>query len=822
MNASVAWLRAFVPFSETPQQLRAMLTARVATVDDLVPLRADLNAIVVARVVEEGPHPDSDHLHVTKVDMGTGELLEVVCGAPNVTAGKLYPFAPTGTVMPNGMKIEKRKIRGQVSNGMICSARELGLGEDHEGVMELSIDVPPGTPFLRAMPVGDSMLVVDVGANRPDLLSHLGIAREIASATRRPFGLPTLDIPTAAIPPAIIAKGGGKAGSVAVTVDDATLVRRFMGVVIRGVKVGPSPKWLVDRLASVGSRSINNVVDASNYVLHELGQPTHAFDLKKLAGPEIRVRLARAGEKIVTLDGSERSLQPTMIVIADRDRPQAIAGVMGGRDSEVTESTTDLFIEVANFDPGRIRTARRTLGMSSDASYRFERGIDYELAPKALERVAQIIIGLAGGSVDGAPIDVPVSPPEAIRIPLRTSRVTQLLGTRIDVDDMDSYLSSIGFKFVRGDAEHSGVGPPSWRADVIDEVDVIEEIARLHGYDRFPDDIHAFRPTSVPDDPHWLVSRALRDLLVGRGLYEIRPLPFVPGAERHVRISNPLAESEGHLRHALVETLARRVEYNLARMHRDLRLFEIGNVFSPTQSPMPHEELHVAAVLLGRRTPRHFSDPKGDEFDRWIAYDRWDAAALARDVCDVAFPGEHVEIRPVEQAMAVLDTVDVDWLIYRGDEPIGMVGQVRLDAPVWASPAWGVELSLGVVESAPPAAQGAHSYISARHQTPATRPFQALPTTPAAEFDLALVLSAGQRATDVEQVIRDSAGELLERVELFDQYEGEGLADGMRSVAWRLTFRHPERTLKDKEIEGRRAKILSALEKEMNVRARTS
>src|ERR1043166_4212736 len=212
MNASVAWLRAFVPFSETPQQLRAMLTARVATVDDLVPLRADLNAIVVARVVEEGPHPDSDHLHVTKVDMGTGELLEVVCGAPNVTAGKLYPFAPTGTVMPNGMKIEKRKIRGQVSNGMICSARELGLGEDHEGVMELSIDVPPGTPFLRAMPVGDSMLVIDVGANRPDLLSHHGIAREIASATRRPIGLPKLDIPMAQIPAAVGASGAGRAG----------------------------------------------------------------------------------------------------------------------------------------------------------------------------------------------------------------------------------------------------------------------------------------------------------------------------------------------------------------------------------------------------------------------------------------------------------------------------------------------------------------------------------------------------------------------------------------------------------------------------------
>ena len=822
MNVSVAWLRAFVPFSESAQQLRELLTARVATVDELVPLRADLNGIVVARVVEEGPHPDSDHLHVTKVDMGTGELLDVVCGAPNVTAGKLYPFAPTGTVMPNGMKIEKRKIRGQVSNGMICSARELGLGEDHDGVMELSIDVPLGTPFLRAMPVGDSMLVIDVGANRPDLLSHLGVAREIAAASRRPLGLPKLDIQMSTIPAPAIGEEKGQAGSVKIAVDDRSLVRRFMGVVIRGVKVGPSPQWLVDRLAAVGSRSINNVVDASNYVLHELGQPTHAFDLAKLAGPEVHVRLARAGERIKTLDGAERALQPSMIVIADRDRPQAIAGVMGGHDSEVSGDTTDLFIEIANFDPGRIRSARRALGMSTDASYRFERGIDYELGPRALERVAQIIVGIAGGAVDGAPMDLRLSPPQPVRIPLRTSRVAQLLGARINVDDIDGYLSSIGFKFVRGDAEHSGVGPPTWREDVTAEVDIIEEIARLHGYDRFPDDIHPFRPTTVPDDPHWVLSKSLRELLVGRGLYEVRPLPFVRGGEQHVRVSNPLAESEAHLRHALVETLARRAEYNLARMQRDIRLFEIGNIFSPTTEAMPREEMHVAAILLGRRAPRHFTDPKGEDFDRWMAYDRWDAAALARDLCQVAFPGEEVKIRPVEKAMAVLDTMDVDWLVYRGGSPVGMVGAIRLDAPVWASPAWGVEISLGVVESAPPAEPGTHSYIGIRGGPPAPVPFKALSTTPAAEFDLALLLGAGQRAAEVERVIRENAGELLERLELFDQYEGEGMTAGTRSVAWRLTFRHPERTLKDKEIEGRRAKILSALEKELNVRARTS
>src|SRR4051812_31801260 len=457
MNASYNWLKAFVDFAETPQQLRDLLTSRVATVDEIKALRADLENIVVARVVEEGPHPDSDHLHVTKVDAGTGELLDVVCGAPNVTAGKLYPFAKSGTVLPSGLKIEKRKIRGQVSNGMICSARELNLGEEQDGVMELSIDVPPGTPFLEAMPVGDTQIVLDVGANRPDLLSHIGVAREIAALTGRKLALPRLGLLVPGIPSATRTE---KAGQIAVQVEDEALVNRFMGVVVRGVKVGPSPQWLVDRLASIGSRSINNVVDASNYVLHELGQPTHAFDVARLGGAEIRVRLARAGEKLKTLDGNERSLSSETIVIADATRAQAIAGVMGGHESEVTEATTDLFIEVANFNPSRIRSARKALGMSTDASYRFERGVDVDLAPQALERVTQIIIALGGGEVDGAPVDFRPVPAEPRQIALRTSRVTQVLGDDIPATDIDRYLSSVGFQVQRGDAEHGGALVP--------------------------------------------------------------------------------------------------------------------------------------------------------------------------------------------------------------------------------------------------------------------------------------------------------------------------------------------------------------------------
>ncbi|HEY9228029.1 MAG TPA: phenylalanine--tRNA ligase subunit beta, partial [Gemmatimonadaceae bacterium] len=354
MNASYEWLKAFVPFEQSAVQLRELITAHVTTVDELVSLRSDLAEIVVARVVEEAPHPDSDHLHVTKVDAGTGTLLDVVCGAPNVTAGKMYPFARSGVTLPGGLKLQKRKIRGAISDGMLCSARELALGQEQDGILVLDIDVAPGTPLLEALPLGDMRLVIDVGANRADLLSHLGIAREIAAITRKPFALPNIEGLESFSPPATTADKTADAAGINVRIAEPDLVRRFMGVVIRGVKIGPSPEWLVRRLESVGSRSINNVVDASNYVLHELGQPTHAFDLAKLGGASVVVRRAASGEKITTLDGTERTLRDHMIVIADAERPQAIAGVMGGRDSEVTESTTDIFLEVANFNPTRI------------------------------------------------------------------------------------------------------------------------------------------------------------------------------------------------------------------------------------------------------------------------------------------------------------------------------------------------------------------------------------------------------------------------------------------------------------------------------------
>jgi phenylalanyl-tRNA synthetase beta chain len=810
MNISYEWLRALLPDAAlaSPAELRDLITSRVVTVDDVVPLRDDLAPIVVARVVESVKIPETK-LSANKVDAGTGELLDVVCGAPNVTAGALYPFAPTGTTMPNGLKIEKRKIRGAVSNGMLCSARELGLGEDHEGIMQLDIDAVPGTPFLGVMPVGDTRIVVDVTPNRPDLLSHYGIAREVAAATHATLVLPTID--GAPSVPAPVEVGHGTTGGVTVRIDDAQLARRYMGVVVRGIRVGPSPEWVVRRLEAVGSRSINNVVDATNIVLHELGQPTHAFDAARLRGSTIIVRRARTGERLVTLDGVERVLSETMAVIADAEGAQALAGVMGGRDSEVTEQTTDLFIEVANFDPSGTRAMRRALGMSTDASYRFERGVDEELAATALERVVQLIVALAGGQIDGAPVDLRPSRRKRKSMELRVGRVEQLLGEPVPADEITSLLRSVGFD-VRERSGTMDVTPPSWRGDVVREVDLIEEVARLRGYDSFPDELRPQRPGNVPDSPDWIIARHVRDALVGAGLLEARPMPFVAGEDAtHLRVANPLAENEAHLRRDVLETLARRAEHNLAHRQGNIRLFEIGSAFQP-DAPLPREELRVAALVMGDRQPKHFTDPEPRPFDEWDI--RWLAELASR----AAWPGAEVALRESEAEGAL-------WDIVVAGESRGVARPVTLDSPVWAKRAFGFELVLfrtSAAATAAPAQNAWSTQATVRPRVQPTAPYRPLPATPAAEFDLALLVPPGVRAADVERVIRKTGGEVLESLELFDLFEGPGIEPGFRSLAWHLIFRHPERTLTSKETDARRERIVTALDKELNVRPRSA
>ncbi len=814
MIVSHEWLRQFVPHSLTAQQVGELLSRHCVTLDGIERVGADLSAFVVAQVVEAGRHPNSDHLWVTKVDDGSGTLLEVVCGAPNVVAGKKYPFARTGTVMPGGLKIEKRKIRGETSNGMLCSPRELGLGQDHDGIMTLDTDAAPGTPFLDVLAVSDARLDLDVLPNRPDLLSHRGVAREIAAIT----GVAAHEMPAGDIQPAAaitnVARGDTAATleGVTVRIEDAANCPAYVAVVIRGVAVGESPPWLVKRLESIGQRSISNVVDATNYVLHAFGQPVHAFDLQKLAGKHIVVRPTRDDESIVTLDGVTRALESGTTVICDGERPTGLAGVMGGQASEVTASTTDVLLEVAVFDPKFVRRVRKMVGLNTDASYRFERGVDAAALESIATAGASLIAQVSGGTVHGMLSVGRLASASATPITLRPSRVARVLGASISTADISRRLESIGCA-VHAHADVLAVTSPTWRHDLLLEVDLIEEVARLIGFDALPDELRPFRSGTAPDHALYLAGRRAREVLVAAGLSETRPMPFTAsGNATTPRVLNPLAEDEPYLRASLLDTLARRAEYNLSRMQGNIRLFEIGNAFAPSAGRLPREEVRVGALLMGLRRPPHFTEPQPP------AFDVWDAKALAESLAAAAFPGARVTLRAGQEA--VLWFVEISG---RGD--VGTVQRVPLDRPVWASEAYGIELTLGIMSSDDIAPAGEHAHAGVIERTPSVSAgirVKPLPTTPAAEFDLALVVPDRLSAAAVESALQSAGGELLERVSLFDEFRGAGVPEGTRSLAWRLTFRHPERTLREKEIEGRRAKLLETLDKELGIRPRAS
>jgi phenylalanyl-tRNA synthetase beta chain len=753
------------------------------------------------------------------VDDGSGTLQEVVCGAPNVAVGAKYPLARVGTVIPGkgGITIERRKIRGFTSAACSAPRWSWGSAPTTRGSSRSRPDAAPGTPLLDVLVAGDVRLELDVLANRPDLLSQRGMARELAALTGVPLAAPPELRALPPMPTAVRGAGEASASGVTVRVEDVDGCPRYAAAVIRGVQVGPSPEWLRERLDGVGARAINNVVDVTNYVLHGLGQPVHAFDLARLDGATVVVRRARAGERVVTLDGADRALDEEVLVISDAERAHAIAGVMGGRDSEVGDGTTDLLLEVAYFDAARVRRSRRRAGVSTDASYRFERGIDRAGTLDALAVCAGLIVQVAGGRVD-AVLDVGRAREPLAAVRLRLARVARLLGAPVAASDIERLLGGIGFTLVRetttaADGEIAWtVTPPSWREDVRREIDLIEDVARLVGFDAFPDELRAFRPGTVPDHPLHVVAQRVRQALVAAGLLEARPLPFVRGEDAtHVRVANPLAEDEPHLRTRVLDTLARRAEYNLSRMQGNVRLFEIGAVFEPTAHELPIERLHAAALVMGDRRPAHFTEPRPP------AFDVWDAKELGETLAAAAFAGQAVELQPASDELVL-------WTIAVGGRVVGAVRRVPLDAPVWAAPAFGVELTLDVVESALVAPAGANAHAAgtgAAPMRPAHIRHRALPTTPAVEFDLALIVPDAVPAAEVERVLRRAGGELLERVTLFDEFRGGDVPADARSLAWRVVLRDPVRTLRDKEVEGRRRKLLEALDAELGVGQRS-
>ena len=793
MNISLRWLEAFLRRPLDPRDVADRLAMLGAPVDAVESLHTGLGELVIGLVEEVRQHPNADRLRVCLVNDGTAERRRVVCGAPNVTAGKRYPFARIGTTVPHGkggapMKIERAKLRGEPSEGMLCSARELGLGQEHDGILELETDAAPGTPLLEAVPLSDHRLEVDVTPNRPDLLCHKGVARELSASYGTPFRLPpipgaeSLDVPSARR-----ASTTGATGAIGIAIEDPASCPRFHAALIRGTRVGPSPAWLRARLEAVGVRAINNVVDATNYVMLELNQPMHAYDAALLRGSALVVRRARGGERLVTLDDAERTLDGEMIAIADAEGVIGLAGVMGGASTEVSLETRDVLLEAAFWDPPRIRRTRRALGMSTEASYRFERTIDRWGGGDAMRRCIELVLATGGGELADAPLDLWPEPSHPPRIFLRPARVAQVLGVEVPWNAIEQYLVAIGATAVsKPDDGRIAVDVPGWRPDLVREIDLIEEIARLHGYDAFPSELRPFRMGALPEAPEEVAAAAVRRGMVEQGFYEVSRVPLGPAdGDRSIRLRNPLSAEDAWLRRRLLPGLVRLVEGNWANHVEDVRLFEIGTAFAAGRpGKRPREERRLAAVLTGRREPRHWTGSGEGRFDLWDLKGRFEAAVA------LAIPGAVVQVE--RNAWVARDAEG---------RIVGEAGPLAADAPPWAAPLFGFELVLDPSPRRPPQ-------------------FTPLPATPASDRVLALLLPEGVTAGSVEDVLRRAGGALLERVAVESDYRGAELPAGVRSVAFRLVFRAPDRTLRDVEVDQAETRLLAALAEELGVRRR--
>ncbi|MEO8139711.1 MAG: phenylalanine--tRNA ligase subunit beta [Gemmatimonadota bacterium] len=790
MNVSRRWLEAFLRRKLDSKELAARLAMLGVPVDAIEPLHPGLDAVVVGLVESARPHPNADRLRLCLVNDGTDERRQVVCGAPNVTEGKKYPFARVGVTLPGGITLERRKIRGETSEGMLCSARELGLGQEHDGILELDTAAAPGTPLLEVLPVDDERLVLDVTPNRPDLLGHKGIARELAHRYGVPFRLPEIPgTPESGLGTLRrVESARGSIGAVTVGTDDPHGCPRITATIIRGVKIGPSPAWLSDRLQAAGVRSINNVVDATNYVMLELNHPMHAYDLARLEGPALVARRAEPGEKVTTLDGTERKLSEDMTVIADGKRVVGVAGVMGAANTEVSDTTTDLLLEAAYFEPARVRRSRRALGLSTDASYRFERGVDLWGLPEAQRRCAELILATAGGRIEDA-IDIWPVPSNPPRIFVRTARVAQVLGAELGIAAIEKYLVAIGCTVLnKPEDARLAVDVPGWRPDLTGEVDLIEEIARLHGYDNFPVDLRPYRVGRLGDPPMETAIAQVREGLVTLGLLEATMLSLGPTeGEGSVRLVNPLSAEDAYLRQTLLPGLKRAVQSNWSHQVLEVRLFEIGTGFlMPKAGGRPIETSRVAAVLSGTRVAGHWTEGgKAPEIDMWDLKSLFEAAVA------LANPSATVQ-------------VDAGGWIARGSDG-GTVGHARrldLDPPAWAAPVFGLEV-----------------VISDELRSPVR--YTPLPTTPSSWRDINLLLTPATSAADAMRVMR-SSGKLLEAVEVVSEFRTEQLGDDRRAVQFRLVFRAPDRTIRDEDVDAALSRILKALERELDARLRTS
>ncbi|MBO5694221.1 MAG: phenylalanine--tRNA ligase subunit beta [Lentisphaeria bacterium] len=791
MNISYNWLKKYIDLSLTADELPAKLTMAGLEVEGIEKTGSIPEGVVTAKILSRNPHENSDHLSVCQVDKGD-EVLQIVCGAPNCDAGNIVPLATIGTTFKDGegtFTIKKGKLRGVESFGMMCSARELGLSNDHDGLLILPADTKIGVPFGELM---DSDVVYDcsVTPNRPDWLSHIGVARDIAALLNTKLVMPEICNADAPVVPGLV------------TVNDPDLCPIYAARIIRGVKVGDSPEWMQKALSAVGIRPISNLVDITNYVMMEMGVPLHAFDIRNLSGEKIIVRRAAEDESIVALDGKKYDLTPENLCICDAEKPVAIAGVMGGEYSGIQADTTTVVLESAFFDPDSIRMTSRKLGLSSDASYRYERGVDRNAVLAAGRRALQLILEIAGGEYVGC-CEVAAPAPEVRTIEADYSRIRGLLGLEVTDSDIEKILISLGF----GMTAPGVFTVPSWRVyDVVGEADLAEEVARIYGLDKLPAvPIRAITDDFKLDGCH--VIESLRNQLTGIGLDEIvcgsmideksatADKMFTP--EELIRPYNPISLDLGVMRPSLLPGILNTVRHNIARKNLDLALFEIGHVFCKNTEKFPEERDELSIAVTGRIHPERFSAERAVVADFYDLKGILESLLTARKVKNFQFRAAEDPRFLKGHCAEVLVNKRVAGVF--GEVVPALTKGMRLSTPLFVAMIQLKEL------------------LTAEERTLLYDPISPFPST---SRDVAFIAPKELEHRIVVDFIQKAHLPNLERVELFDIFEGEAVGEGRKSMAYSLIFRSAERTLTDDEVNSSYEKLRQKLERGLGVELR--
>ncbi|MEN8139747.1 MAG: phenylalanine--tRNA ligase subunit beta [Thermodesulfobacteriota bacterium] len=799
MKFTIEWLRQYVDFDFTPQELADRLTMAGLEVDAVEEMALDLAAVKVAEIIATHPHPNADKLVLCDVKVGADEV-RVVCGAPNARAGLLTAIALPGCRLPGGFKIKKSKIRGEASFGMLCSAKELNISEESAGILELNdlSGVESGQDLRAALGLNDILIEVDLTPNRPDCASVIGTAREVAAMAGTSLKSPVKgeELPELT---------GSSAFRVEVAAPD--LCPRYVARRMTNVTVAPSPWWLQKRLLSVGLRPINNVVDATNFVMLEYGQPLHAFDFAKLGDQKIVVRTAEANEKITTLDGQERELAADMLLICDGQGPVAVAGVMGGGNSEVDSETTELLLESACFAPVSVRRTSRNLNLSTDASYRFERGVDPQLAPLAMARLVDLLTEISGGRVDDDGIDALAAEITPRELKLRVKRTNDLLGTSFTTADISAFLTSIEMVVKEIDDDTLLVTVPTFRVDIEREVDLVEEVARMHGYNEVGTTLPVVPMSFAEQDPARALRQEVKSHLLGQGCFEAINYSFTTPEHddllglaeddpnrQYVTLLNPLTEEQSVMRRSLLPGLLENVRRNVNFQANAVRLFEIGKSFAPQGAGVqPHEENHLCVVISGRRFASapdlHFGQESVDFYDI-----KGVALSLLADLrCD------QVALRPGGDLPVYVDPGQaLELVVEQGEEVVGCLAKVSascLRGFAIKQDVYFLDLNFDRLVSL---AKGA-------------KQFKSLPKFPAVQRDIAILVPEATPAGELVNTLAVAKEKLLEQVSLFDVYQGKNIDEGFKSVAISVTYRSTEKTLDDKVVNKVHQKMIDLL-----------